>query len=210
MIPLPLIVSTLSLNYQTDEDEIISLIPMVERIAYGFAKARGRNIDFMFVEECKAEARYILAEVLIRANDNLRYRFPLDEDRHKFIRMSVKYGLKTYFYTHKPMVMLSYLKSKGIELRNGLFVDCGLNNSMLEQYIALEDTVKQDRDYSIIEFKAMGNDYETIAKKVNCSVRFVKKILRRIKRKLNANRINGYVKRPKRRHRDRRKGLTGN
>lgn len=167
------------------EAELFEVLPQALRVARGFAKRRGKSKDAMFVDECEAEATFVVTELIYGAIRGVMEKFADKEERFKFYRMSVGYKLKEY-YSYRATSTVSYLKKKGIEEQHiqlqeshALRVNIELECLILMDYICRDEIERR-----VVDFYAMGNPRDLIASKCGMSVGRVKRILRRVKRRL--------------------------
>lgn len=176
-----------------------------QRVAKGYARRIGRGGDLAFVDECQAEASFILVELIWSAYAKILEKYPEEEDRHKFYRMSVGYKLKEY-WAYRSTSTISYLKKKGIvehhyslsaeqkgksEFNDGMtttfsteHVGLARMNIEVELYILLDSVCLDEVERLIVDLYAIGNTKEEIGVKLEMSPARVKKTLRRIKRRI--------------------------
>lgn len=170
-----------------EESELFGsdLISQIQRVAKGFARRRFRQHDLAFVEECIAEAQFIVVELIWTSLKSIKEKYPDDTERHKFYRMSVGYKLKEYWALRATSTE-SYLRKKGIEVRqHQLYESTAIRYySEADEFLALEHAVRNELELRVVEFFCMGNTRELIAEKCGLSISRVKKILTRIKKRL--------------------------
>lgn len=161
------------------------IIEQAERVAKGFARRRFRGTDLAFVDECIAEAYYTVVCIVYESLAEVRVRYPDRDERFTFYRMSVGYKLKEY-WSSRATSTESYLRKKGIEIRQHQLNESHLVKSYSEadEFIALENAVRNERERRVVELHAMGNARDLIASKLSLSEKLVKKILTRIKKRL--------------------------
>lgn len=178
------------------------------RSARGFARSRKRR-DLFFEDECEAEAVFIVSEIVLTNLAGILEKFPSRDERSTFYRMSVGYGLKSYF-AHRAMSTLAYLKKRGI--RAGLMYLEDLSDQFLSRtmsskfdgnanYEALEHAIRTDLERTIVELYSMGNSYELIASKTNLTVVEVRIKLRTVRRRLGVTVREGHRMRSRTRER---------
>lgn len=176
-----------------------------QRVAKGYARRIGRGGDLAFIDECQAEAAFIVVELIWTAYEKIIAKYPDQNDREKFYRMSVGYRLKEYF-AYRSTSTISYLKKKGIveqhfslsaeqkgksEFNDGIeasftteHVGLARMNIEIELYILLDSVCTSEVERLIVDLYAMGNTKEEIGEKLEMSPARVKKTLRRIKRRI--------------------------
>lgn len=174
-----------------------------QRVAKGYARRMGRGGDRAFIDECQAEAAFIVTELIWEGYDGIMEKYPDEGERHKFYRMSVGYRLKEY-WAYRSTSTISYLKKKGIIVKHyslshepKVNVDAvGFSNELLQHhelgrmnievdlYILLDSVCTNEVERDILDNHAMGHTKEQIAEKFEISVARVYKILRRIKRRI--------------------------
>jgi ATP/maltotriose-dependent transcriptional regulator MalT len=156
-----------------------------ERSAKAFIKRRGQSLNRGLVDEAVAEAAFIVTELVLTEYESILAKNPDRDERMKFFRCSVGYGLKGYF-SHRATSTVSFLKKRGINI-----VQHQLHESMLVEYtsvfdleVCLEVVCADEKERMIVEFHAIGNTRDEISAKVGVSSKFVKKTLNRIQQKL--------------------------
>ena len=169
------------------------LMAQAERTAIGFCKGRNKAGDKEFVEESIAHAWFVVWELLARAYEGIKAKLivennTLEVDKsefYKFFRMSVGYALKNH-WAHRNTSTLSKLKARGITYTKHRLDDVSVveYTNDIDYNIALDNAVRSGLERKVVEFFIMGNDYETIAIKCSCSVKGVRKILAKIKKRL--------------------------
>lgn len=143
-----------------------------------------------WLDEAITEGYFIVTELIITTYDGILEKYPDVEKRFAFYRMSVGWGLKAYF-AYRARQTLSYLKAKGIVTKHVSFDDGYIgreDNSAMIGFI-LEEIANTAMEKKILEFFLMGNTWENISDKVGLQVRRVKKVMRRIKRRLQAAQV---------------------
>lgn len=191
MIPLPAsrrsTTSTLSLfTPPSDRElELFEVVEQVEKVARGFAKRRGEQRNFGFIDEAEAEARYIVTYLMWTEYDAICVKYPDKAERHKFYRMTVGFKLREYF-TYRPTSTVAYLKKKGIVVnREQVHDDMRIQYvSPMDVSIVLEDVCQNMLEVRVVEFYSFGNSIEMVAMKCGISEKRTKRILNRIRRKL--------------------------
>lgn len=164
--------------------EQVGLMAQAERVARGFARGRNKQRDFAFVDECIAEAYYVVVEMYWTHFERIKLKFPDIIERHKFMRMSIGYRLKAY-WSYRATSSISYLKQKGIIEKHEPITDqIASKDCSLQQYIALENAVRNEIEARVVELFKIGNDRELIAHKLSMKPRRVKRILTRVKKRL--------------------------
>lgn len=112
-------------------------------------------------------------------------RFPDTEERFKFYRMSVGYGLKKYC-CHRATSSVSFLKAKGIEIKHVKleeeYVPRNDHSAMMQ--ILLDEAAVTMMEKDVLRFYLLANPIEVIGEKVGLSPKRVRKVLKRIKRRL--------------------------
>lgn len=170
------------------EDELLSedgVLEQAQRVARGFVSRRGRQRDMMFKEEMEAEAAFLATEILWEEYVQLKERIPDIEERHRFIRKRIGYGLLEYV-SHRASSTISYLKKKGIVEEHVVIRDSHLCrcNDDIECMIALESVTADELERCVVQYHAMGNPRDLIASKCGLTRNRVKKILSRVRRRL--------------------------
>ena len=170
------------------DDESEGILPQVLRVARGFARRRFRGNDGAFVDECIAEGNFVVTEMILTSLSTIKEKYPDREERFKFYRMSVGYKLKEY-WSLRATSTESFLRKKGIEIRqHQLHESHALRQySEADEFIALEHAVRDELELRVVEFYAMGNARDLIASKCGISLRRVKRILIRIKKRLKSS-----------------------
>lgn len=157
------------------------------RTARGFARGRSRSHDFAFIEECEAEAVFIVTEMILTTLDSIVEKYPILEERLKFYRMSVGYHLKGY-WAHRATSTLSFLRKKGINEKVFELYEAAASltriNLDAQVFELTDDLLPTELDKRVVEFYLMQNSREIIAVKCGITPKRVKRILRRLKRKL--------------------------
>lgn len=156
-----------------------------ERAAKGAVRRIGQSQNFGLVDEAIAEAAFIVTVLVMTEYDSILEKNPDRNERMKFFRCAVGYGLKGYF-SFRATSTISFLKKRGIEIKKHR-----LHESMLVEYtsvfdleVCLEAVCADEKERMIVEFHAIGNSREQISAKVGVSQKFVKKTLNRIQQKL--------------------------
>lgn len=155
------------------------------RVARGFAKRKSRGNDKAFIDEAIAEAHFVVTYIILTEFESICEKYPDKAERMKFYRCSVGYKLMEYF-SARPTSTVSYLKKKGIEVRRH-----AIHEGMLIEYVSafdvkvcLEAVCEDHVEIRILEFYSMGLTREEIGVKCGLSPKRVKKILIRIRKRL--------------------------
>lgn len=165
--------------------ELDSALTHAARTARYFVRQRGRERDAFFVQEMRAEAYFIVTELILTVLSEITVKFPCDEERFKFYRMTVGYGLKAYC-AYRSRQTISYLRQKGIVEHHVKLEDDYVpredNQAMMN--LILEEAARTPMEKLVLEFYCMGNPIDVIGEKVGLAPKRVKKVMRRIKRRL--------------------------
>jgi hypothetical protein len=167
------------------DSEHDGILEQVQRVAKGFARRRFRGTDLAFVDECIAEANFVVCELIYTSLAQLKAKYPEIEERFTFYRMSVGYKLKEY-WSLRATSTESYLRKKGIEVKQHQLHESQAIRyySEADEFIALENAARDEVEKLVLQFHAMGNTRDLIASKCGISERLVKKILIRIRKRL--------------------------
>lgn len=186
-IPSPLGVFTPSPQGIEELIEPDGVLEQSRRVARGFAKRKGRSSDSAYSDEAIAEAAFIVTYLTLTEFEAICEKHPTKEERATFFRCSVGYGLKGYF-SYRATSTVSYLKKRGIEVRRH-----AIHEGMLIEYVSafdvrvcLEAVCNDAVDMRVLEFYSMGNNREEIAVKCGLTPKRVKKILLRIRKRLES------------------------
>ncbi len=179
----------LPLNSSTPElIELGLALPHVERTARSIARRRGKTKDTLFLDEATTEGIFIVTELILTSLAGIKEKYPDDEKRFGFYRMSVGYGLKAYFSV-RNIKTVGYLRKKGIETNHVSFDDNYVaktdNSAMMN--LMVDEAARTAMEKQVLMFFLMGNPFENIADKTGLEVARVKKVMRRIKRRLKEN-----------------------
>jgi hypothetical protein len=163
------------------------------RTAGYFVRQRTRDRDAFFVQEMRTEAYFIVTQLILTPAEEgkpslwqeILCKYPDKEERFRFYRMTVGYGLKEYIAWRSART-LRYLRSKGfnttlVRLEED-YVPREDNQAMMNLILAEAANTPMER--SVLEFYCMGNSIEVISQKVGLEPKRVKKVMRRIKRRL--------------------------
>jgi len=169
------------------EAEFFDVIEQLERVAKGFARRRLKSIDEMFVDECIAEAYFVIVELIYTSLESIKAEYPNLDDRYKFYRTTVGYKLKEY-WSYRATSTISFLKKKGISVQHySLWEGAAIQyHSSLDIYIAMEHAARNDLERKVVELTAMGNPKELIAEKCALKPKQITKILKRVENRLKA------------------------
>ncbi len=166
---------------QSSREELISLLPMIERTARGYARQRYKQTDEAFVDECIAEAYYCLTQMILEHYHKIIVEKPIDEERFRFYRMAVKYRLQKYWRRYKLPFSIDQFSEKQTEInikQNKLaYIDHGIDLLILE-----DNMCKSETDKFVVDYYMNGNSLDVIAEKIGIQRKSVKKILTRIGR----------------------------
>jgi len=170
--------------------ELNEAIIHAARTAKSLGKSRHKTRDAFWIDEATTEGIFIVTELILTTYDQIVEKFPDVDERFKFYRMSVGYGLKAYFAC-RPISTLRYLKAKGIEAKHYTFEEghIGREDNSAMQALLLEEVARTAMEKKVLQFYMMGNAWEVIAEKVELQVRRVKKVMRRIKSRLKAAQV---------------------
>lgn len=133
----------------------------------------------------RAEAYFIVTELIYTVLDAITVKFPDDEERYKFYRMTVGYGLKAYC-AYRSRQTISYLRAKGIVEHHVQLEDDYVprEDNQAIMNLVLEEAARTPMEKLVLEYYLMANSIEVIGEKVGLAPRRVKKVMRRIKRRL--------------------------
>ncbi len=152
------------------------------RSARGYVRRQNRQRDSAFVDECIAEAYFIVTEMVMTDYDAITKAFPAEVDRALNYRMKVGYGLKSYF-AYRAKQTISDQKKRGIIVRHLSYRDDALIYDT--PYIdAMERLVTTDLQRTILEMKINGFSYEEIAQATDLNFHQIRKTLGKMKGKL--------------------------
>lgn len=163
-------------------------LEQASRVARGFARGKNRRKDEQFVDECEAEATFIVTSIIFTNLRGVLEKFPLVEDRLKFYRMSTGFGLKAYF-AHRHTGTISYLKKRGIDEKFIPMhaVDFARTTSEIDMFIAIDAAIRNEVERQVVDFYSIGLSYAEIGEKLEYSPLKVKNILKRVKKRLKAD-----------------------
>lgn len=167
------------------ETELWDILEQTYRVSYAFVKKRGRLQDKFMVMEAAQEAVFYMTYLIYTRLEEIQTKFPDIEDRHKFYRMSVGFRLMSYF-SLRATSTVSYLKKKGFTLDQVELSEEMLSrpDEATERLIALDAVCRDEFEKLVIAYAEMGNSRELIAEKCGCTMKRVKKVLLRVKRRL--------------------------
>ncbi len=155
-----------------------------QNVARYFVRKLQRTRDLAFLDECEAEAWFVLVELYWQHYESICEKHPDITERHRFVRMAIGNRLKTY-WLRQPRSTYHMLRSKGIDIKTvTLPYDLPSNENTIEYYLSRESVIQNEQQHSIVEFYLMGNSLALIAKKCNTTAYKVKRILRQIKKRL--------------------------
>lgn len=190
MIPMAL---SLTKNATTSElklftpeySELDNALTHALRTARYFAKQRNRDRDLFFIDEMCAEAVFIVTQIIMTELSKIREKYPCDDERFKFYRMSVGYGLKSYC-AYRSMRTMSFLRAKGIETKHVKLEDDYVprDDHAALMNLILEEAAKTPMEKLVLQYWLLANTLEVIGEKVGLAPKRVRKVLKRIKRRL--------------------------
>lgn len=171
------------------ETELLEFLEQSKRVAFGFAKRQGRGNDRMFIDECQVEAAFIATFLMMTKYEEIRQANPTIEERQKYLRVLIGYGLKKYF-SYRSSSSITYLRQKGMKCEhiplNSIIL--ARNNDDITMFENMESYCRDEVDQRIIDMHAMGMKPEQTAAKLELSKRFVLRTLRRIRKAMREGR----------------------
>lgn len=186
--------------------------PLIQasRVARGFARGKGRRKDEQFVDECETEATFIVTSIIFTNLRGVLVKFPTLEERDKFYRMSVGFGLKAYF-AHRHTSTISYLQKRGISEKFIPLhsVDFAKQAVDVDMFIASDDAIRNEFERQVVGFYSNGLTQDEIATKLGCNPLRIKNVLRKIRDRLNGDIPKRERKRKETRHRFEGKWVRG-
>lgn len=167
------------------ECELFDVLEQTYRVAYSYVKRAGRLRDRFMIQEAAQEAAFCITQLIYLKLAEIQIKFPDTEERHKFYRMFVGFRLKDYF-SYRSSSVVSYLRKRGLIQEFEELSDTALSrpDANTERLIALDHACRNQYERCVVQYYCMGNDRATIAEKLECTERRVKKTLRRIKTRL--------------------------
>jgi DNA-directed RNA polymerase specialized sigma24 family protein len=160
---------------------LIAFVPQAERTAYNFARRQSRHGDEMFVEESKAEARFLASLLFLEHMESIAEK----DDPAKFMRMYIGYKLKDY-WAKRATSTESYLRKHGksdvhIPFKNEMAV---VEVSDIDICTCREHVARNEVEERILSLYETGRTKPEIASEMNLHIKNVKKILAKIKKRL--------------------------
>lgn len=171
-----------------------------QRTARYFARQRCRDRDAFFLDEMTTEGIFIVTQLILAGPEGdglptsyelVKTKFPIVEERYKFYRMAVGYGLKAYC-AYRSMRTISFLRAKGIETKHVKLEDDYVpreDHSALMQ-LMLDEAANTPMEKEVLKFYLLANPLDVIGEKVGLEPKRVKKVLKRIKRRLRQSDTN--------------------
>lgn len=173
-------------------EELQAALENAQRSALYFIKQRNRQHDHFMCDEAKAEAIFIVTEILLaddkehgKCYEAVLAKFPDPEERYKFYRMTVGYGLKAYF-AYRRLSTLAYLKKKGVVTTQTQLEDSYVprDDHAAMMRLMLDEAAKTPMEKLVLEYYMLGNEYSVISEKVGLKPKRVRRVMSRIKRRL--------------------------
>lgn len=180
--------------------ELDKVLIHATRTARYFAKQRHRLQDKFFLDEMATEAIFIVTELIYAGPSEddqrtslqrIKEKFPDDDERYKFYRMTVGYGLKAYC-AYRPMRTISYLRAKGIVIQHEKLEDeyVPRNDHSALMQLYMDEAAKTPMEKEVLKFYLLANEWEVIGEKVGLNPKRVRKVMKRIKRRLRETETN--------------------
>ena len=166
--------------------ELLDNYGLAARVAVNFARKR-RQINNFFVDECIAEALFILTCLVYENQEDIVKKFPIEEDRQRFYMMAIGYKLKEYF-SYRATSTIRFLKAKGIiEKHITIEVDCKSVPDTTVEVDIKDGLTKNKTETKILEMYKNGMKVESISSELKLSKKKVKRVLRDIKKLIVKN-----------------------
>lgn len=163
-------------------------LEQASRVARGFARGKGRRKDEQFVDECEAEAAFIVTAIIFTNLRGVLEKFSELSERLKFYRMSTGFGLKAYF-AHRHTGTIAYLKKRGIDEKFIPLhtIDFAKSTAEIDMFIALEAAIRNEVERTVVDHHCNGLSHVEISVKLEFPLSKVKNILKRVRKRLEAD-----------------------
>ena len=154
-----------------------------------FANRKHRGKDAMFVDECQAEALFIVTSIIWNELEDIQRKWPAVDDRRGFYYQLIGYRLKAYFSFWRTSTT-AYLKKRGIncDIESLESVAEPTTYTHEEDVDILDHAVRTPTERRVLDKYLYHKDHAMVAAELNITEKASRAILAKITKRVKNSR----------------------